>query len=325
MPCSHLPPTDLPDPLRVEDAHLTETVLLIARGIAADLAFDRLPILADALEDTGCDNFALLHHLRSTEPHRVECWALRRLLRTTLLLPGNVPITFAYCPPGTFLMGSQHPEANREWNEAERPVHRVRLTKAFHIGIYPITQAQWWAVMKTEPSKHKGDHRPVDQVNWYDTQAFCVKVSATTGKAIRLPTEAEWEYACRAGTTTEFYTGDVLTDQMANFDASRSWNGSPIGLWRRETTEVGTFPANPWGLFDMHGNINEWCSDRFEPSFYSRSPENDPECQDGDNERRVRRNGSWFSDAEFSRSAARCGISSEVSDSRFGFRVVFTA
>src|SRR3954469_24983968 len=99
MSCSHQPPPYAPNPLRVEGRWLTETVLALARGVAADLAFDRLPILADALEDAGCDNLALLHHLRGDELHRVECWVLRRLLRTTLLLPGDVPITFAYCPP----------------------------------------------------------------------------------------------------------------------------------------------------------------------------------------------------------------------------------
>ncbi|MCU0704911.1 MAG: hypothetical protein MUF18_13120, partial [Fimbriiglobus sp.] len=133
MPCSHLLPTDA---VAFDPAWLSETALALARGIAADGALDRLPILADALEDAGCHNFSLLNHLRSAEPHRVECWALRRVLRTTLPLLGGVEMAFAWCPPGSFLMGSPESEAVVYYDDFQ---HEVRLTRGFYCGVYPVT------------------------------------------------------------------------------------------------------------------------------------------------------------------------------------------
>jgi formylglycine-generating enzyme required for sulfatase activity len=290
--------------------------------VAADLAFDRLPILADALEDAGCDNLALLNHLRADGPHRVECWALRRLLRTTLLLPGGVPITFAYCPPGRFMMGSLDPSAH----ENERPVHQVTLSNGFHAGIYPVTQEQWRVVMGTEPSEFEGRDRPVEQVSWQEAQAFCRRATETTGHGIRLPTEAEWEYACRAGTVTIFHYGDQASGHHMNHYAHFPWGDFAPLPNPNETTSVGSYPPNPWGLFDCHGNVWEWCADWYSGSFYSSGSACDPLCTDANiTRRRVCRGGAWSSRPEGCRASTRYVLSPHGKEQDVGFRVVFTA
>jgi formylglycine-generating enzyme required for sulfatase activity len=322
MPCSHTSP---PDALHVEDRWLTETVLLLARGVAADLGFDRLPILADALEDAGCDNFTLLRHLRADEPHRVECWALRRLLRTTLMLPGGVPITFAYCPPGSYLMGSDHPDARDD----ERPVHRVTLTRAFYAGIFPVTQKQWRAVLGRDPvalpEGERNDGCPVTWVSWVDAQEWCKRAADNTGRELRLPSEAEWEYACRAGTTTEFHFGDEASGEFMNHQAGFPWGDFAPLPNPDETTQIESYPPNPWGLFDCHGNVFEWCQDLYEPGFYTPHAVTDPLCRESRGHQRVARGGSYARHPAACRSASRWHASLALSHYDRGFRVVFTA
>ncbi len=330
MPCSHLPPADASDPLRVDDTHLTVTVLLLARGIAADLGFDRLPILADALEDAGCDNPKLLKHLRHEKRHVTECWALRRLLRTTLTLPGGVPITFAYCPPGTFMMETDHTNTRLD----ERPVRQVTLTRGFYAGIYPITQRQWSALMEQWPVEftpenvaleHRGEQRPIEWVNWEEAKQFCRRASKSLGLNVRLPTEAEWEYACRAGTTTEFHYGDVPNPELMNYDSDQTWNGSVRTASRDQTTDVGIFPPNPWGLFDCHGNVWEWCQDYYFSATDDTTPIVDPlnTVPNSVNDV-VCRGGAYCSGP----AECRSGNSEDAMDGEqhaAGFRVVFTA
>jgi len=330
--CSALPsaPDSAGEPLRLESAWLGETALSIAKGIAAHMAFDRLPILADALEDAGCDNRPLLDHFRFGEPHQVDCWALRLLLHRTitLLLPGSVPMPFAWCPSGSFQMGSVHPKA--VGNIDERPIHRVTLSRSFFAGIFPVTQAMWRAVMDSNPS-HFNDpwqiHRPVENVSWNDAQAFCIRARERTGRAIRLPTEAEWEYACRAGTTTEYHFGDRITSLLANYDARDSWNGSQTGDCRRTTTTVGQFPANPWGLFDVHGNVWEWCEDWFHENTYQSHPTAtiDPKGPIRKQTFRVCRGGCWDFNPSYCRSAYRFWYGPRSRSNLLGFRVVFCA
>lgn len=316
MPCSHLPPADLPDPLRVDDRWLTETALALARGIAADLGFDCLPILADALEDAGCDNFTLLSHLRHEPEHRVECWALRRLLRTTLMLPGDVPMVFAYCPPGSFLMGNLKATHGDEF-----PVRRVVLTKGFYAGLFPVTQEQWRAVMGVNPSRFRGDRRPVEQVDWMDATVFCATASEAVGRLLRLPTESEWEYACRAGTETRFHFGDDFRAGQVN---CRTHYGRARRDRENQTSDVGTLRPNDWGLFDCHGNVREWCADLYDNTFYARGPRMDPICDDGD-DLRVCRGGSWRDNGYDCRSTSRKAARASTCDDGTGFRVVFTA
>src|SRR5262249_11255020 len=133
------------------------------------------------------------------------------------------------------------------------------------LGACPVTQAQWQAVMGYNLSRFKGENRPVDGVSWEDCQEFCMKLSKLEGKVYRLPTEAEWEFACRAGTTTPFATGPTISTDHANFDGTYIYEGGKKGVYRKATTPVGSFPPNAWGLCDMHGNVWEWCSDLYGP------------------------------------------------------------
>ena len=222
--------------------------------------------------------------------------------KVTIMLPGDVPMAFAWCPPGTFMMGSNH----KEGQAAEKPVHRVTLTKGFYTGIHPVTQAQWNAITGVTPSSFKGDNRPVENVSWDDCQEFCQKLTAhLKGRVtVRLPSEAEWEYACRAGTTTEFHFGDVITPDLANYDGNYTWNGSPKGKYRKETTGVSSFKANPWGLFDMHGNVWEWCQDYY--GLYAAGDQADPvQLAKSSDEYRVLRGGGWNFNPDTCRGAYR--------------------
>lgn len=180
-------------------------------------------------------------------------------------------------PGGSFTMGA--PESEPESRDNERPQHKVIL-QPFYLGRYPITQAQWRVVagyerinrdLDPDPSSFKGNQRPVENVSWDDTQEFCQRLSVKIGKTYRLPSEAEWEYACRAGTETPFHFGEKLVPELANYDTKVSYSGSPTAKSRGETTEVGSFPANDWGLHDMHGNVLEWCEDDWH-SVYEEAP-----------------------------------------------------
>jgi len=170
------------------------------------------------------------------------------------------PITFVSIPAGEFLMGSD--ESDPGAHSDEMPQHLVRL-QSFSMSQAPITQAQWRAVamlpsvdrkLNPNPSYFKGDNLPVERVSWHDAIEFCARLSIKTRKPITLPSEAQWEYACRAGTTTAYAFGDTLTNQMANFEGNT-------------TTPVGTYPANAWGLHNMHGNVWEWCLDAYHSSY----------------------------------------------------------
>ena len=217
-------------------------------------------------------------------------------------------------------MGSDHEEAYTE----EQPVHRVTLVRGFYIGIHPVTQAQWKAVMGTNPSSFKGPERPVECVSWDDSQEFCRKLSAhLKGQvSVRLPWEAEWEYACRAGTTTEFHFGDVINTDLANYDGNYSWNGSSDGQYRAQTTNVGSFPPNAWGLFDVHGNVWEWCEDWF--SRYAAAEQTDPvRLQKHSVNCRIRRGGSWGDDPDSCRAAYRSSFKPCYRYKDAGLRVCF--
>lgn len=207
----------------------------------------------------------------------------------------SIGMKFAWIPPGSFLMGSPPSEKGRF--DKEGPQHKVTLTKGFWLGVYPVTQAQWQAVMTTNPSYFKGDdNRPVEQVSWEDCQEYCRKLRAREGQTYRLPTEAEWEYACRAGTTTNFYFGDE-EDRLGDY----AWFGGNLG---GHTHPVGQKKANGWGLNDMHGNVFQWCQDSYGP--YSSFDQVDTQRPSGGSQR-VIRGGSWASTPQFCRSAYRVG------------------
>jgi formylglycine-generating enzyme required for sulfatase activity len=176
-------------------------------------------------------------------------------------------------PSGEFLMGS--PEGEEDSDDDERPQHWVSV-ESFLMGQTPITQEQWAVVagwekvgkdLDPDPSEFKGDQRPVEQISWQDAIEFCARLRRKTKKDYRLPTEAQWEYACRAGTTTPFYFGETLSTELANYDGNYTYGRGSKGEYRKETIPVKSFPANGWGLYDMHGNVYEWCLDPWHESY----------------------------------------------------------
>jgi len=177
-------------------------------------------------------------------------------------LGNGVMLEMVYIPGGTFMMGSP----KNEGSDFEKPQHEVTV-KPFLMGKYPITQAQWIAVMDKNPSHFKGDNRPVEMVSWHECVEFCKRLFEKTGKAYRLPSESEWEYACRAGTTTPFYFGETITPDLANYNGRYTYASGPKGVYRGETTDVGSFPPNVFGLYDMHGNVWEWCADLWHDNY----------------------------------------------------------
>lgn len=188
------------------------------------------------------------------------------------------------------------------------------------MGATEVTQALWVALMGTNPSKFKGDNLPVEMVKWDDCQEFIRKLNQLTGKCYRLPTEIEWEYACRAGTTTPFNTGGNITTDEANYNGKHPYNGNAKGWYRKKTTTVGSFDPNAWGLYDMHGNVWEWCNDQY--STYSTSAQTDSEGSSSGTRRCVLRGGSWYDKASYCRSADRRNDNPHDRYKYLGFRLV---
>lgn len=233
-------------------------------------------------------------------------------------LGGGVFLDLMHIPEGRFQMGSPEDEVGRRAYEG--PQHCVQVAP-FFMGHYPVTQAQWRAVaslppinyeLELNPSYFKGDGRPVEQVNWYEVVEFCARLSHQTGQTYRLPSEAEWEYACRAGTTTPFHFGETITTELANYG-------------QNETNEVERFPANAFGLHDMHGNVWEWCLDNWHEN-YNGAPADGlawPDAEASENSH-VRRGGSWLNLPRNCRSAYRYGYDADFRNYNFGFRVVYS-
>jgi formylglycine-generating enzyme required for sulfatase activity len=224
----------------------------------------------------------------------------------------SLGMRFVLIPAGPFRMGSPFDEALR--GEDEGPVRVVSLERSFYLGVYPVTQREFEAVMKTNPASfqrgnHGGPDHPVEQVSWDDAVAFCRKLSGlpqerAARRVYRLPTEAEWECACRAGTSTPFAVGPALSSTQANFDGTRPYGGAPAGPFRQATTKVGSFPPNPWGLYDLHGNVWEWTADWHTPDTH-----------------RVLRGGSWNNSGHLCRSARRQKYPPDFRGENVGFRI----
>ncbi|WNZ47375.1 formylglycine-generating enzyme family protein [Leptolyngbya boryana CZ1] len=268
-------------------------------------------------------------------------FTLQRTARTgqgyvePLLDVGNaLPLHMVLIPSGTFLMGSPPDEIDR--SDDEGPQRTVTVPQ-FFMGRYPITQAQWRAVaglpqvdrkLDPEPSQFKGENRPVEKVSWYDAVEFCARLKEWTQRPYRLPSEAEWEYACRAGTTTPFYFGKTLTDELANYDALYTYEDGPQDEYRRETTPVDHFGiANVFGLSDMHGNVREWCQDHWHNNYEGAPDDGSAWLTDQEDAFRVVRGGSWGSYPRYCRSAFRDSDSPDNRNSYLGlgFRVVCSA
>ncbi|OBQ38233.1 MAG: serine/threonine protein kinase [Anabaena sp. MDT14b] len=222
-------------------------------------------------------------------------------------------------PGGTFLMGSPENEAER-W-DSESPQHQVTVPSLF-MGKYQLTQAQYQAIMGNNPSSFKGNNRPVETVSWDDAVTFCQKLSQKTGNNYRLPSEAEWEYACRAGTKTPFSFGDNITPDLVNYDGDYPYKSAPKGKYREQTTDVGTFPPNAFGLYDMHGNVWEWCEDDWHENYINAPTDGSAWNSRSGSNTKMLRGGSWDYFAGYCRAALRLGHSRDARYYGFGFRVV---
>lgn len=229
-------------------------------------------------------------------------------------------------PGGTFWIGTADEEIERlrqkydtDWFKHKKTRHPVTVPH-FWMGKYLVTQAQWQAVMANNPARYQGRNRPVEQVTWHESIEFCQKLSEKTKVEFRLPSEAEWEYACRAGTTTPLSCGKTLTTDFANCDGNQTYAAELKGVYRGETTEVGTFPVNAFGLYDMHGNVWEWCADDWH-SNYEDAPTDGKAWTKGTSSR-VRRGGSWDDFPWDCRSASRDLYKPGIRLTDFGFRVV---
>ncbi|MEM9771259.1 MAG: formylglycine-generating enzyme family protein, partial [Cyanobacteria bacterium P01_D01_bin.73] len=223
------------------------------------------------------------------------------------------------------------------------PQHRVTFSEGFWMGRYPVTQAQWRMVagfdsvnreLDSDPAGFKGDQRPVEKVSWEDAQEFCHRLSNKFPQEFKLPGEAQWEYACRAGTTTPFHFGETIDATLANYWAQDRksedetypgvYGQGSYGEFREQTTDIGIFPANRFGLHDMHGNVREWCEDTWHDS-YNGVPNDGTAWIGNDAKYRLLRGGSWFDTPGFCRSAYRYVISREYRDDIIGFRVCCVA
>ena len=249
---------------------------------------------------------------------------------------GAKAIEMALIPAGNFEMGMPASEkqialesaikngVSREtaekWLDASTPTRKINFAQSFYVSRYAVTQAQWFAVMGTDydkdgfkkrfgelDNKFKGDNRPMVVVNWNDAKAYCVKLSERTNRSYRLPTESEWEYSCRAKTTSPFYFGETITAELVNHDSNYPYakvDKNSAG-YRQVTTDVGSFPPNEWGLYDMHGNVWEWCEDVWHENYNGAPTDGSAWLSGGEQGQRLLRGGSWSDDAFYCRSAYR--------------------
>ncbi len=234
-------------------------------------------------------------------------------------LGNGIKLEMVYIPGGSFLMGSPENEEGRD--ESESPQHEVIL-QPFYMSKYPITQNQYQAVMGNNPSNFKGENRPVERVSWHDAIEFCKKLSRKTGKIYRLPSESQWEYACRAGTTTPFYFGETITSELVNYNGNFPYAYAPKDKYREKTTDVGSFPPNAFGLYDMHGNVLEWCQDVWHGNYNGAPNDGSSWETGGDSKRRLLRGGCWFNSSWYCRCARRNYIVADNSLNNRGFRIV---
>ncbi|NEP57938.1 MAG: SUMF1/EgtB/PvdO family nonheme iron enzyme [Symploca sp. SIO2G7] len=242
----------------------------------------------------------------------------------------GVNLEMVVLPAGSFQMGS--PETEEERRNFESPQHRVTVP-SFCMGKYPITQAQWQAIaalppinreLNPNPSQFPGGNLPVERVSWYDVVEFCTRLSQKTGREYRLPNEAEWEYACRGGTTTPFHFGETITTELGNYDGNYTYGLASQGKYRKQTTPVGSLQvANAFGLYDMHGNVYEWCADHWHKNYQGVPTDGSVWLTDKDNQSpRILRGGAWNYNPWFCRAAYRDSLEPDLRSHSIGFRVV---
>ncbi len=255
-------------------------------------------------------------------------------------LTENLTLDLVNIPAGEFLMGSPADEAHRDWYASyyddtkgvDVETQHLVTVSAFSMSQNPITQAQWRFVaglpkvdreLNPDPASYKGDNRPVETVSWYAAMEFCARLSQHTGKTYRLPSEAEWEYACRGGTTMPFHFGGTLSTEIANYRGVDTYGDGAEGIFREKTTEVGSFGVvNAFGLFDMHDNVCEWCLDHWHPSYEAAPTNGSAWITDGDDRYRLLRGGSWYTSPDYCRSARRDRYTPNNQHDDSGFRVI---
>jgi formylglycine-generating enzyme required for sulfatase activity len=232
-------------------------------------------------------------------------------------LGAGISLDLVSIPSGEFLMGDDrhHPD--------EQPIHQVKIP-SFHIGKYPITQAQYRSIMGENQGFGLGADYPIEQISWHDALDFCTKLSQQTGRTYTLPSEAQWEYACRAGTNTAFYFGATITPELANYNGDYPYQGASPGENRAQATPVGSFPPNMFGLYDLHGNVWEWCLDAYQPNYQGAPTDGSAwgENSTDPDLKRVMRGGAWDYVARGCRSAVRCSLAPQNRTAGCGFRVV---
>jgi uncharacterized protein (TIGR02996 family) len=318
-------------------------------------AADTWLVLADWLEERNDPRHELVRFqhdprfrtdLSPAERDEQVCALLRAGVKPPLpTVMNSLGMRFVLVSPGTFLMGSPETEEGR--SDDEGPQHEVEITRPFLMALHPVTQEDYERVTGSNPShfaptgsgtsevKQTDAQRfPVENVSWDDAVAFCARLSelpeeGAAGRTYRLPTEAEWEYACRGGRlfkhlSAPFYFTEptfALDATLANFDGDHPYGGGSKGPYLEKPTPVGSYPANPLGLFDLHGNVWEWCYDWFDKDFYADPKGNKDPTGPTTGTRRVRRGGSWYDIGGFCRAAYRYCFDPDVRDSSFGFRV----
>jgi len=255
-----------------------------------------------------------------------EARYLTEYLGDDLATGNSITLDMVQIPKGNFIMGSPKDETPNIARPDENPQHHVEVPE-FFLGKYEVTQEQYKIIMGNNPAYFQVDakNHPVEQVSWDDAQEFCRRLSKKTGRPYRLPSEAEWEYACRGGTTTPFYTGATITVDLANYDSSTTYAKEPTGQARNQTTVVGQFPPNPFGLYDMSGNVSEWCFDYFHANYQGAPRDGSSWIKNKTENYRIIRGGSWSNIPAFCRSANRLGILPVVKLSTVGFRLAMNS
>jgi formylglycine-generating enzyme required for sulfatase activity/uncharacterized caspase-like protein len=233
-------------------------------------------------------------------------------------LGNGIPLEMVQIPAGSFKMGSTPDETGRQ--ESEGP-QRIVNVPAFFMGKFEVTQEQYQQIIGKNPSDFQGKKRPVEQVSWNNAIEFCKKLSQQTGRTYRLPSEAEWEYACRAGTTMPFYFGETITTDLVNYNGNYIYGDAPKGKNRNQTTDVGSFPPNAFGLYDMHGNVWEWCQDDWHDN-YANAPNDGNAWTSQGGDLKLLRGGSWGFNPGYCRSAYRNSTYLVNDGNNIGFRVV---
>ncbi|KAM3090965.1 caspase, EACC1-associated type [Phormidesmis sp. 146-35] len=324
--------------LRDEDVQSIESEVLTE--LSLDVALEQIEAAiepSEALFQTPSvtDSPTFLFEVVTVDAEgREENRSLSQAFFFTEDLGNDILLEMVLIPGGAFEMGSDE-------HDSEKPIHSV-TTAPFYMGKFAVTQAQWKAiaalpkirrVLNSDPSHFKGANRPVEQIPWLEAVEFCARLNCLVEGRLsqkiaglyRLPSEAEWEYACRAGTTTPFHFGETISTDLANYDGTYSYGSGQKGQYRQQTTEVGSFSPNEFGLYDMHGNVWERCEDHWHPNYEGAPQDGSAWISESEDKKRVLRGGSWNFYPRYCRSANRFIFAPDFRVGNFGFRVVCSA